>query len=77
MHNHRPCYGTPLKLLSPAERIEAGWWNGELVTRDYFVAENAAHVRCWIYRERISQSGQTHQNNNDDDAIWYLHGLFG
>jgi protein ImuB len=77
MHNHRPCYGTPLKLLSPAERIEAGWWNGELVTRDYFVAENAAHVRCWIYRERISQSGQTHQKNNDDDAIWYLHGLFG
>lgn len=77
MHNHRPCYGTPLKLLSPAERIEAGWWNGVLVTRDYFVAENAAHVRCWIYRERISQSGQTHQNNNSDDATWYLHGLFG
>ncbi len=77
MHNHRPCYGTPLKLLSPAERIEAGWWNGELVTRDYFVAENAAHVRCWIYRERISQSKQQYQKNNDDDAIWYLHGLFG
>lgn len=72
MHQHRPCYGSALKLMSPAERIEAGWWNGQLVTRDYFVAENAEHVRCWIYRERINPL-----NQNDADAAWYLHGLFG
>ena len=72
MHQHRPCYGSALKLMSPAERIEAGWWNGQLVTRDYFVAENAEHVRCWIYRERINPL-----NQNDGDAAWYLHGLFG
>ena len=72
VRQHRPCYGSALKLMSPAERIEAGWWNGQLVTRDYFVAENAEHVRCWIYRERISPA-----NQNDADASWYLHGLFG
>ena len=72
VRQHRPCYGSALKLMSPAERIEAGWWSGQLVTRDYFVAENAEHVRCWIYRERINQA-----NQNDTDASWYLHGLFG
>lgn len=72
VHQHRPCYGTRLKLMSPPERIEAGWWNGQLVTRDYFVAENAEHQRCWIYRERISPSQQDH-----DEAAWYLHGVFG
>ena len=72
VHQHRPCYGSALKLMSPAERIEAGWWNGQLVTRDYFVAENAEHVRCWIYRERIHPL-----NQNETDAAWFLHGLFG
>lgn len=72
VRRHRPCYGTALKLMSPPERIEAGWWNGQLVTRDYFVAENAEHVRCWIYRERINPL-----NQNDADAAWFLHGLFG
>lgn len=72
VHQHRPCYGTHLKLMSPPERIEAGWWNGQLVTRDYFVAENAEHQRCWIYRERISPSQQNHS-----EAAWYLHGVFG
>jgi protein ImuB len=72
VHQHRPCYGGALKLMSPAERIEAGWWNGQLVTRDYFVAENAEHIRCWIYRERIHPL-----NQNETDAAWFLHGFFG
>ncbi len=75
VRQHRPCYNSPLRLVSPAERIEAGWWNGQLVTRDYFVAENTAHLRCWIYRERISPSMQ--QADTDKDARWYLHGIFG
>lgn len=72
VRQHRPFYGTPLRLVSPAERIEAGWWSEQLVTRDYFVAENAAHVRYWIYRERISPA-----NQSDSDDLWFLHGLFG
>ncbi len=38
MRQHRPFYGSPLRMVSPGERIEAGWFDGELVTRDYFVA---------------------------------------
>lgn len=72
VRRHRPHYQSALKLMSPAERIEAGWWNGQLVTRDYFIAENAQHVRCWIYRERIGHAQQA-----EDDEVWYLHGIFG
>lgn len=72
VRQHRPHYRSALKLMSPAERIEAGWWNGQLVTRDYFIAENAQHLRCWIYRERIGHAQQA-----QDDEVWYLHGVFG
>ena len=70
MQGHRPWYGSPLRLLSPPERIEAGWWNGQLVTRDYYIAVAANHCHYWIYRERIGDvEGRAPQ--------WYLHGLFG
>ena len=36
-----------------------------LVQRDYFVAEDAAGARYWIYRER-----------DDEHARWHLHGLY-
>ncbi len=53
-----------LKLLAGPERIETGWWDGEPVSRDYFVAANSAGETAWIYRERR------------DPGAWYLHGLF-
>jgi protein ImuB len=53
-----------LRLLAGPERIETGWWDGEPVSRDYFVAANAAGETAWIYRERR------------DPGAWYLHGLF-
>src|SRR5450830_1485475 len=70
MRQHRPYYGSRLRPVSPPERIEAGWWNGDLVTRDYYIAEGADHCLYWIYRERIG----------DVDGVephWYLHGMFG
>ncbi|MFZ6844992.1 Y-family DNA polymerase [Undibacterium sp. RuTC16W] len=70
IRHHRPYYDAPLKLLSGAERIEAGWWNGQLVTRDYFIAENPGHIRYWIYRERLGEQ-------SDAGASWFVHGLFG
>ncbi|MFZ6674071.1 Y-family DNA polymerase [Undibacterium sp. Xuan67W] len=70
IRHHRPYYDAPLKLLSGAERIEAGWWNGQLVTRDYFIAENPSHIRYWIYRERLGEQAE-------DGASWFVHGLFG
>jgi protein ImuB len=67
MREHRPFYGSVLKMISPPERIEAGWWNGPLVTRDYFIAEGRDHAHYWVYRERIGRDAEAH---------WYLHGLF-
>ncbi|MGE0357865.1 MAG: DNA polymerase Y family protein [Burkholderiales bacterium] len=57
------CQG-PLSLIAGPERIETGWWDGEPVSRDYFVAANPAGETLWIYRERR------------DPGAWYLHGLF-
>ncbi len=67
--NHRPFYGSPLKLVSTGERIEAGWHDGELVTRDYYVAEATDKSCFWIYRERPSVK--------TEEVRWFLHGLFG
>jgi protein ImuB len=53
-------------LLSGPERIEAGWWDGALALRDYFVAQGEEGACYWIYRERDASS-----------ARWFLHGLFG
>jgi len=61
-----PLHGGPLTLRSRAERIEAGWFDGELVCRDYHVAEGRDHRLRWVFRERRGAVAQ-----------WYLHGLFG
>ncbi|RYF03616.1 MAG: DNA polymerase Y family protein [Oxalobacteraceae bacterium] len=70
MRNHRPFYGSPLKVASTPERIEAGWWS-DTQTRDYFIAEGQDHTLYWIYRERIVGTRE------DAEPRWYLHGLFG
>jgi protein ImuB len=70
MKSHRPFYGSPLKLVSPGERIEAGWFDGGLASRDYFVAQAADQSCYWIYRERPGSA-------EADDVRWFLHGLFG
>ncbi|CDG81961.1 required for the error-prone processing of DNA lesions along with dnaE2 and imuA [Janthinobacterium agaricidamnosum NBRC 102515 = DSM 9628] len=67
--NERPYYGSPLKMVSVPERIEAGWWS-TAEARDYFIAVGQDHAHYWVYRERISGSGE------DGAPRWYLHGLF-
>jgi protein ImuB len=71
VRGHRPFYGSPLRMVSPAERIEAGWFDGQLVTRDYYVAQGEDHSCYWIYLERVGsrEAGQ--------EPRWFLHGLFG
>jgi len=69
MRDHRPFYGSPLKMATNAERIEAGWWN-QMQTRDYFIAQGQDHALYWVYRERIVGS------HLDRDPRWFLHGLF-
>jgi len=70
MRGERPFYGSPLRTVSSGERVEAGWFQGEPVTRDYFVAEADDHICYWIYLERIGAV-------DEDEPRWYLHGLFG
>jgi protein ImuB len=70
MRNHRPFYGSPLRMASTPERIEAGWWS-QSQTRDYFIAEGQDHALYWVYRERIVGGGE------DAEPRWFLHGLFG
>ena len=47
----QPLHGGKLTLLSGPERIEAGWFDGALAVRDYFVAVGPDHRLRWIYRE--------------------------
>ena len=65
MQGDHPFYGSPLRLLLGPERIETGWWDEQLVMRDYFVAQGGEGACYWIYRERDA-----------GNARWYLHGLF-
>ena len=55
----------PLRLLSEAERIETGWWDGGDIARDYFMAVDLHGVKLWVFRERSTP----HR--------WFLHGVFG
>ncbi len=54
-----------LTLLPDCERIESGWWDGEDISRDYFIARNSAGRGFWIFRE------------SGGERRWFLQGLFG
>ncbi|OWY30707.1 Y-family DNA polymerase [Herbaspirillum robiniae] len=71
LQRHKPWYRTPLEFASPPERIEAGWWEGRPVTRDYFTVHDAHHVYYWIFRQ------WTGGEQPDQEPQWFLHGLFG
>lgn len=70
VRNHRPFYGSPLRMVSGPERVEAGWWDDTAV-RDYWIAEGEEHALYWVYRERVAGTGE------DSEPRWFLHGLFG
>ena len=58
---------TPWALKDGPERIESGWWDGNDIRRDYFVAETPDGEIVWIYRDH---------RYGADDGEWFLHGLF-
>lgn len=60
----RPVHQGALCLESGPERIETGWWDGDDIRRDYYVARDRRGVCLWIYRDLRSA------------ADWYLHGIF-
>jgi protein ImuB len=51
-------------LQQGPERIESGWWDGERVRRDYYVARHSSGVRYWVYRDLLVEGS------------WFLHGIF-
>jgi protein ImuB len=61
--------GQPLQLLSGPERIESGWWDMQLVERDYFIAQLPDGGLVWIYRTR--------QLASNPRPGWFLQGRFG
>ncbi len=63
-HDGLPSYQGELSLAAGPERIEAGWWDGEEVRRDYYVASNPRGETFWIFRE------------HRDPGSWFLHGVF-
>ena len=60
-----PVWRGSLELLDGPERLETGWWDGDGIARDYYVARNPGGMRLWVYRDRNTDTG------------WYLHGFFG
>lgn len=62
--NGCPCFEGELQLTPDRERLEGGWWEGEDMARDYFVATNSRGARFWVYRELNAS------------ARWFLHGVF-
>lgn len=59
------CLGQGFKLISDAERLEAGWWEDQDLRREYYQGVDASGRRCWLYRDLQAAHTQ-----------WYLHGLF-
>ncbi|HEX7111564.1 MAG TPA: DNA polymerase Y family protein [Mizugakiibacter sp.] len=53
-----------VRVLAGPERIEAGWWDGGDVRRDYYVIETSQGQRAWVY----CAAGER--------GPWMLHGWF-
>lgn len=62
--------GRPLLLLAGPERIETGWWDTGLATRDYFIAQTADGSLVWVYRARLPVTDAA-------EPLWFLQGRFG
>lgn len=52
-----------VRAVAGPERLECEWWREDALTRDYYWAEDDEGRRYWLYRE--------------EQARWFLHGLFG
>jgi len=62
--NGRVAFEGSLEIISDRERLVSGWWDGDEVARDYFIAKNDDHRLFWIFKDL------------KNDKKWYLHGIF-
>lgn len=58
----QPLIEMPREWLTGPERISAGWWDGERVQRDYYIARLHSGQTSWLFR--------------DVTGGWYIHGWF-
>ena len=58
--------GQVLQIVGGPERIETGWWDGDLAERDYFVAQDRQGALVWVFRHRLPADGPG----------WFLQGRF-
>jgi len=59
----RPLEQTPVAWHSGPERISGGWWDGQRVHRDYYIARLPGGELAWVFR--------------DVNDGWFIHGWFG
>lgn len=59
-----PLRGPAPMVLAGPERMETGWWDGDVVRRDYYVIETAQGQRAWAFLPPDEAQG------------WMLHGWF-
>ncbi|MGX1925385.1 Y-family DNA polymerase [Vibrio sp. NH-7] len=51
-----------VSIIHGPERFVTGWWDGDEMTRDYFIARSDAGRWLWVFRNQQMQ--------------WFLHGVF-
>ncbi len=51
-----------ISIIQGPERFVTGWWDGDEMTRDYFIARSQTGRWLWVFRNQQRQ--------------WFLHGLF-
>lgn len=59
----QPLKRPPARWLNGPERIQGGWWDGDYVRRDYYIALLDNGQRAWLFRNQQNQ--------------WFIHGWFG
>ncbi|QSP94199.1 DNA polymerase Y family protein [Marinobacter salinisoli] len=59
----QPLASAPQAWFAGPERISGGWWDGQRVLRDYYIAQLDGGQLAWVFR--------------DVQGGWYIHGWFG
>ena len=63
--NNRLYHRSIIRFSMGPERIEAGWWDGADIQRDYYIGIDKIAGSLWIYHDLKGKQ------------LWYLHGPFG
>ena len=63
-HRGKLWHQGPLSIQHGPERIEGGWWSGDDVRRDYYIAVDGKGSQLWVFKDLKSRDQ------------WFLQGLF-